>query len=96
MYDLSDTQFVLARDMVVSTNFETMIVGFLCNSNEAKNFKDGTWVKISGTITKGNYHGDIPLIEIDSIEETTIPKDTYVYPPDNFYIPTSSLLYNSL
>ena len=95
VYDLPETQFVLARDMVVDSKFQTMVVGFLCSYNNAKNFKDGTWVSITGKITKGYYHGDIPIIEIDKIEEITKPKDTYVYPPDNFYIPTSTLLYNN-
>lgn len=95
VYDLTETQFVLARDMIVSSDFQTMVVGFLCTANNARDFKDGTWVKVSGKITKGHYHGDIPVIEIEKIEETTKPKDSSVYPPDNFYIPTSSLLYNN-
>lgn len=81
--------------MVVSSDFQTLVVGFLCSSEKASNFKDGTWVNITGKITKGYYHGDIPIIEINSIEEIAKPKDTLVYPPDDFYIPTSSLLYNS-
>ena len=95
VYDLTEVQFVLARDMVVSSDFQTMVVGFLCTAENAKNFKDGTWVEITGKITKGYYHGDIPIIQIEKIKETTKPKDTLVYPPDNFYIPTSSLLYNN-
>jgi len=95
VYDLTEVQFVLARDMVVSSDFQTMVVGFLCTAENAKNFKDGAWVEITGKITKGYYHGDIPIIEIEKIKETTKPKDTLVYPPDNFYIPTSSLLYNN-
>lgn len=95
VYDLTENQFVLARDMVVSSDFQTVVVGFLCSSNNASSFKDGTWVNISGKITKGYYHGDIPIIEIESIEEIAKPKDTFVYPPDEFYIPTSSLLYNN-
>ncbi|MCI8620666.1 MAG: hypothetical protein HFJ50_02315 [Clostridia bacterium] len=94
VYDLKEDEFVLARNMIVSSNFQTVVVGFLCSSENAKNYKDGTWVKITGTITKGYYHGDIPLIEVEKIEETKMPKDELVYPPDNFYIPTSSLLYN--
>jgi len=49
-----------------------------------------------GKITKGYYHGDIPVIEIEAISETSKPKDALVYPPDDFYIPTSSLLFGSL
>lgn len=95
VYDLQENEFVLARDMVVSSNFQTVVVGFLCSHDNAKDFKDGTWVNISGTITKGYYHGDIPLIKIDTINETTKPKDANVYPPDDYYIPTSSLLFGN-
>ncbi len=96
VYDLAENQFVLARDMVVSSDFKTLVVGFLCSSDNAKNFKDGTWVNITGEITKGYYHGDIPIIKIETIEKTEMPRDNMVYPPDEFYIPTSSLLYNNL
>lgn len=95
VYDLQDDEFVLARDMVVSSNFQTVVVGFLCSHENASSFKDGTWVNISGTITRGYYHGDIPLIKIDTIEEISKPKDTNVYPPDDYYIPTSSLLFGN-
>ncbi len=95
VYDLQDDEFVLARDMVVSSNFQTVVVGFLCSHDNASSFKDGAWVNISGTITKGYYHGDIPLIKIDTIEEISKPKDTNVYPPDDYYIPTSSLLFDN-
>ena len=95
VYDLQDDEFVLARDMVINSDFQTLVVGFLCHSDNSSNYKDGTWVNIVGKIEKGYYHGDIPIINISQIEETTKPTDAYVYPPDDFYIPTSSLLYSS-
>lgn len=94
VYDLEEDQIILARDMVIDSNFQTAVVGFLCTYDNASSFKDGTWVTLTGTITKGNYHGDMPIIEIETIKETTKPKDTLVYPPDDFYIPTSSLLFD--
>ena len=27
-----------------------------------RKYKDGCWVEIEGTITKGEYHGEIPVI----------------------------------
>lgn len=95
VYDLQDDEFVLARDMVIDSNFQTLVVGFLCHSDNSGNFKDGTWVNITGEINKGYYHGDIPIIDISKIEETEMPTDVYVYPPDDFYIPTSTLLYSN-
>ena len=55
----------------------------------------GTWVNLTGKITKGYYHGDMPIIEVEKIEEIQKPKDCLVYPPDDFYIPTSSLLFGN-
>lgn len=88
---MDECQFVLARDMVVSSDFQTVVVGFLCSLDNARDFKDGTWVTLAGTITKGYYHGDIPVIEVSDINEISKPKDVYVYPPDDYYIPTASL-----
>ena len=94
-YDFQNNEFVLARDMIINSANETLVVGFLCKSDNASNFKDGTWVNITGEIKKGDYHGDIPIIEVSKIEETKKPNDALVYPPNDFYIPTSSLLYNN-
>lgn len=90
-YDFNENQFVLARDMVINSDFQTLIVGFLCNADNASQFSDGTWVSITGEITKGYYHGDIPVIDIKEIQETSSPADEYVYPPDEDYVPTSAL-----
>lgn len=91
VYDFSETQFVLARNMVVSSDNQTLVVGFLCNYRNAKEFADNTWVEITGEISKGDYHGDIPLIEIKEMKSCDRPQDEYVYPPDDMYIPTSAL-----
>lgn len=89
--DFSSSQFVIARDMVISSDFQTVVVGFLCNSKDAKNLADKTWVEVTGTITKGDYHGDIPVIEITELKQVAQPKDVYVYPPDENYVPTAVL-----
>lgn len=90
--DFKDTEFVLARDMIISSDMQTLIVGFLCNLKNAKDFESETWVEITGEITKGNYHGDIPVIKVISIEKINKPKDDiYVYPPDDDYVPTSNI-----
>ena len=91
VYDFEDNQFVLARDMIINSNFQSLIVGFLCNSSEASNYSNDTWITVTGQIVKGYYHGDIPVIEIKDIEETSVPTDEYVYPPDDTFVPTSTL-----
>ena len=90
--DLTENQFILARDMIISSDFQSVIVGFLCEYDNAKDFKDETWVEITGKITKGNYHGDMPIIKITEIKRANKPNEEFVYPPDESYIPTNGIL----
>lgn len=84
----SEDQFVLARDMDIG-NKQTLIVGFLCSYENAKEFSTYTWVNITGEITKGYYNGDMPIIKITSIEEVQIPENPNVPLPDDSYVPTA-------
>lgn len=90
--DLKDSQFILARDMIISSDFQSVIVGFLCDYEKSKEFEDNTWVEITGEITKGDYHGDMPIVKITEIKKIDKPNEEYVYPPDKSYIPTSGLI----
>ena len=90
--DLKENQFVLARDMIISSDYQSVIVGFLCEYDKAKDFQDNTWIEITGEITKGNYHGDMPIVKITNINKVNKPNDEYVYPPDENYIPTSGIV----
>ena len=91
--DLQDNQFVLARDMIVSSNSQSVVVGFLCECDNAKNFADNSWVKVTGTIVKVDYHGDMPIVKVTDIKSVDKPSsDEYVYPPDDSYIPTAGIL----
>jgi putative membrane protein len=92
LLDFTDNEFVLARDMVVSSDYQSVIVGFLCNANDGKKYQDNSWVEITGKITKGDYHGDMPIIKIEEIKEVEKPNEDFVYPPDDSFIPTSSIL----
>ena len=86
LYDFEDTQFVLAREMIISSDNQAVVVGFLCACDNANNFTDGAWVEVEGTIEKGYYHGDIPMITINTIKEVSAPKDEFVYPPSDSYV----------
>lgn len=92
MPDFKDNQFVLARNMIISSDFNYVVVGFLAECDDIKNFKDEAWVNVTGYITKGDYHGDIPVLNVTEIKPCNKPTDEYVYPPDESYIPTSSWL----
>lgn len=91
--DFTQTQFVLGRNMVISSDFQTVVVGFLCEFQEAAKYDDNTWVEIEGKITKGNYHGDIPIIQIESMRKIEKPSEEYVYPPDDSFVTTSTSVY---
>lgn len=90
--DLNENQFVLARDMIVSSNFQSVVVGFLCEADNASTFENDTWVNITGEITKGSYHGDMPIVKVTEIKKVDKPNDEFVYPPNESYIPTSGIL----
>lgn len=89
--DFPNDQFVLARDMVMPNTQNKLIVGFLCSYKKAENFTDGSWVEIVGEITRGNYHGELPLLKVIEIKKADTPDDEFVPPPDSTYIPTSIL-----
>lgn len=92
LIDFDDDEFVLARDMLVNeTTSQSLVVGFFCTYDTAYEFKDDTWVDITGTIIKGDYYGDIAQIQITNMFECSEPEDKYVSVPDDAYIPTSNM-----
>ncbi len=92
MLDFNETQFVLGRDMIISSDFQTVVVGFLCECEEAMKYEDYSWVEIEGEITKGDYHGEMPIIKIEKMQKIEKPSDEYVYPPDDSFVTTSTVL----
>lgn len=86
--DFTDDQFVLARDMDVGNN-QTVIVGFLCSFENAKQFENYTWVTITAEITKGTYQSsDMPILKVTKIDKTDKPENDTVPMPDDTYVPT--------
>ncbi len=92
LLDFTDNQFVLARDMIISSDFQTVVVGFLCECDTIKDFNNNSWVEITGEITKGDYHGDMPIIKVTEIKGCNPPSEDLVYPPDESYIPTNGIV----
>ena len=94
VFDFSDEQFVIARDMFINEDKnQSVVVGFLCESKDVKAFKDVEWVEITGTIEKVKYHNsEIPIIKITKINKADAPSEEYVYPPDNSFVTTSTVL----
>lgn len=79
--DFTKSQFVLARTMIIDDKNSAVVVGILCENNSQKEYGSGSWLEITGTIKKGNYNGEIPILEISNIKTTTAPKDEFVYLP---------------
>ena len=90
LIDFNKSQFVVARDMRFGENPHSIIVGFLCEYADATNFSDGTWVEVVGKIKKGNFYDELAILDIISIKEAKQPKNIFVNPPDNTYIPTTN------
>ena len=92
LLDFKETEFVLARDMIISSDMQTLIVGFLCDHKNAKSFADESWVELTGEITLGDYHGNMPIIKVKEIKQIEKPQDDiYAYPPNDSYVPTSNI-----
>lgn len=92
IYDFKNNQFVLARNMIIDNNNQTVIVGFLCESKEIADIPDNTWIEIEGEIQKTNYHGETPVVKVTKLTKIAKPDtDEFVYPPEDTYIPTSAI-----
>ncbi len=92
--DFNENQFVLGRDMLINTeNNQSVVVGFLCENKEIKNFENDEWIEIVGEITKGKYHNsEIPVIKVTEVKKVDMPENIFVLPPNKTYIPTSGML----
>ena len=88
--DIKDDEFILARDMIISDSpRQSLVVGFLSKCKNATSFENNAWVRVVGTIEKGEYSGEVPIINITEIEKTTKPENSDVPVPDDYYVPTS-------
>lgn len=79
--NFSSNEFVIARTMIFEDNSTAVVVGMLCECKDAEKYSSGTWLEVTGTIKKGNYNGEIPILEISDIKNTTAPKNEFVYLP---------------
>lgn len=82
-------RFILARDMKLTEN-QSVIVGFLSESDKLSEYHDYDWVDITATIEKTNYNNqEVPLLKITSITKTTEPKNSAVPKPDDDFVETA-------
>ena len=88
--DIKANEFILARDMVISSSpKQTVIVGFLATCDNSNSFENGAWVNVTGTIQKGYYLEEVPILKRTEIKRTSKPEMAEVPVPDDYYIPTA-------
>ena len=68
--------------MILEDPSQSVIVGMLCECSSATKYDTGTWINISGTIERGNYNSELPIIKVNDIKAVSSPKDEFVYLPD--------------
>lgn len=78
--DFKENEIVIARDMLINET-EAQIVGFLCKYPYACEYENNMWVEVTGKIIRGEYHGEIPIVEIKTIKNITTPEDIFVKKP---------------
>lgn len=81
--DFEKNQFVLSRTMIIDEANSAVVVGILSEYKDACKFEDGDWIKVTGTVIKGSYKGQMPVLEIKEITKCDVPEDEYVYPPSS-------------
>ena len=91
LLDFKENEFVIARDMQFGNTSQTLVVGFLCNYDKAKDLEDGKWFSITGEIQRGYFNGEIAILKVISVEEAEKPENLLVAPPDLTYIPTANM-----
>jgi len=76
-----ENEFVIGRYIMVCCAADMQVTGIICTSNEAENYDNDTWIKITGRLTKEKYE-DIEKVSIvvDNIEKDMNPDKSYVYP----------------
>ena len=90
--DFQDDQFVIARNMVIDSTSNPLVVGFLCYFMKSEDFEDGAWIELQGTVSQGDYNGTVPVIKVKKMTIIEKPKDEYVSIPSDTYIPTSVIM----
>ena len=83
MSDFNKNQFVLARNMLLYSDSKSVVVGILSENSKASNYADGTYITCKGEIIKGDYHGDMPIFKVTSIEICEKPDEDFINPPSD-------------
>lgn len=74
--DFNNDFYVCGR--YLETDDSTQVAGYLFNYNGDMVLNENEWIEIYGTIIKGDYNGNVPVIKVDKINKIVAPANTYV------------------
>lgn len=79
--DFDPQEFGLIRFIITCCTADASPDGFILESRDAVDYRDGTWISIRGVIRVDDYDQQVvPVIEASSIARVAQPSDPYVYP----------------
>jgi putative membrane protein len=83
--EFEDNQLVVARFGMTCCVADASVYGTMVEANEASQFENDTWVRVTGILDQTNYNEfRIPLIQLREIEVIDQPESPYVFPRFSF------------
>ena len=76
MPDFKEGFFVCGRHIEIDN--QTQVAGYLCNYVGDMSLVENEWIEITGSIIKGDYNGEIPVIKVNSITKIPAPANTFI------------------
>lgn len=81
MPDFKDKYFVCGRNTI--SEKEAYVAGMVCKYDGSDKLIDNEWVEITGIISKAEYNGVMPILNVGNITKITAPANTYVNIEEN-------------
>lgn len=72
-----DKNFFICGRYLVDENV-TKVAGFMSLYDGMMSLEENEWVEITGTIIKGNYNGDIPVIKVNTVTKIPAPANMFI------------------
>jgi putative membrane protein len=77
---LEQDEMVVARFSMTCCTADSAVYGLLINGEKTRDYENDTWVRVTGTIDQREFNGwNIPLIQVEQVEEVDEPENPYVY-----------------
>lgn len=77
---LKQDEMVVARFSMTCCTADSSVYGLLITGEQTRDYENDTWVRVTGTIDQREFNGwDIPLINVERVEEVDEPETPYVY-----------------